>query len=108
MNSTVFTPENLFPCAVDFLQRHQDEHLIGQQEHLISRCVEHLVATAEVSAETAHIVAMQALGDIGSRRRRHYIDLSRSTSFALFLVDGQGKRHAYTIADLAARLGLQT
>lgn len=105
MTQTAIPHTALFPAALAFLQQHEAEHLAPDTERLVAHCVAHLVSGAEVSAAKAHDTTMQALGELECRRRREYIDCSRTTSFTLFLVDSHGKRHAFTVADLIARIG---
>lgn len=90
----------LRPLALAFLQQHEAEHLAHDQARLVDRCVAHLVDAAECSASTARDSTMQALGELSARRRHGHIDCTRTTSFALFLVDGGGTRRAITIAAL--------
>jgi hypothetical protein len=90
----------LYPLALTFLQQHEAEHLAHDQERLVDRCTAHLVELGQCSASSARDTTMQALGELSARRRIGHIDMTRSTSFTLFLVDAQGQRRALTIASL--------
>ena len=90
----------LYHLAFIFLQTHEGEHLAHDQHRLVSRCIDHLVLSSEVSADTAKDVTMQALGELTSRRRREYIDCTRTTSYTLFLVDATGQRRAFLLSEL--------
>lgn len=100
MNSILNSPHTL---ALTFLQKYEPA-LSTAQERVAQLCISHLVDTAVCSASTARDITMQALGELTARRRPEYIDCSRTTSFALFLVDAKGKRHTFTIADLLGLL----
>lgn len=90
----------LYTRALCFLQAHEGEHLAHDFHRLASRCIDHLVEDAHVSCQTAKDVTMQAFGEFTARRRREYIDCSRTTSYALFLVDDKGERIVFTLTEL--------
>lgn len=100
MTHTAMQTSPLYPIAFDFLQAHQGEHLDPDQHRLVTRCISQLIDKADVSYETAKDVTLQAFGELAARGRREYIDCNRTTSYTLFLVDGQGKKRAYTLAEL--------
>lgn len=90
----------LYTRAFAFLQTHEGEHLTHDQNNLVDRCIAHLVADAHVSYDTAKDTTLQALGELSARRRLEYIDCSRTTSYALFLVDVKGEKRVFTVAEL--------
>lgn len=95
--------DDLHAMAMTFLMRHEAEHLDRDRHLLVARCVQHLVESACVSADTAEDVALQAIGEIESRHRREYVDLARTTSFAVFVHDPvSGRKRVFTVADLMA------
>lgn len=86
--------------ALTYLRDHEDEHLSRDRDLLVERCVDHLVATAYVSAETARTATMQALGELLSRSSKAAIDCTRTTSFTLFMTDDRGNPVVLLAADL--------
>src|SRR4051794_34274374 len=93
--------QNLHLLALAFLEQHQAEHLTPNRRLLVERCVSYLIDTAEVSAHTAEDAVLQALGEIESRQHREFVDLSRTTAFAVFIQDPlTGCKHVLTVADL--------
>lgn len=90
----------LYNSAFEFLQNHENEHLAPDQHLLVSRCITRLIDSASVSYDTAKDATLQAFGELAARGRREYIDCDRTTSYALFLVDADGKKRAYTLAEL--------
>jgi hypothetical protein len=97
---TAMTTTPLYTAAFDFLQSHQGEHLAPDQHLLVTRCINKIIDAAGVSYDTAKDATLQACGELSARGRREYIDCSRTTSYALFVVGQDGKRTAYTIAEL--------
>jgi hypothetical protein len=94
---------DLHTMAMTFLMRHEAEHLHHDRRLLVERCVRHLVELACVSADTAEDVVLQCVGEIESRDRREYVDLSRTTAFAVFVHDPvSGRKRVFTVADLMA------
>lgn len=90
----------IYSLAFDFLQAHQGEHLAPDQHLLVSRCITQVIDKANASYETAKDATLQAFGELSARGRREYIDMNRTTSYALFIVDATGERRAYTLAEL--------
>ena len=86
--------------ALSFLQDHEDEHLIRDRQRLVDRCIEHLVDSAGISADSARTVTLQALGELSARRSKVSIDCTRTTSFTLFLKDESGQAIVLMAADL--------
>lgn len=86
--------------ALSFLRAHEDEHLTSDQQRLADRCIEHLVDSAGISADTAHTVTLQALGELSARRSKVSIDCTRTTSFTLFMKDENGQQVVLIAADL--------
>ena len=95
------TQNDLYPLAMTFIAQHQAQHLEHDRRLLVERCVAYLIDTAGVSASTAEDATLQAVGEIESRCRREYIDLARTTSFAVFVHDPvSGRKRVFTVADL--------
>lgn len=102
----------LYTTAINFLIAHQDD-LAHVPHMLLTRCISHVIDQGDVSRDTAHVIAVQAAGELSARGRREYIDCSRTTSYALFLSDGTGKTKAVMIDALIriidqAQLGAPT
>jgi hypothetical protein len=94
---------DLHTIAMTFLKRHEAEHLERDRHLLIERCVSHLTDVAGVSSDTAEDVVLQTVGEIESRHRREYVDLARTTAFAVFVHDPvSGRKRVFTVADLMA------
>lgn len=92
---------NLHEVAMGYLLAHQAEHLSADRQHLIDRCARHLQAHHDCAAQRATVVTMQALGEMESRGNAAHVDISASTSFAIFLRDpASGATYVYTAADL--------
>lgn len=87
--------------ALSFLRDHEDEHLSADRQRLVDRCVEHLVNSTGISADTARTVTLQALGELSARRSNVSIDCTRTTSFTLFMKDESGQSVVLVAADLA-------
>jgi len=97
------TTPDLYPLAMTFIAQHQAQHLEHDRRLLVQRCVSYLIDAAGVSGSTAEDAALQAIGEIESRCRREYIDLTRTTAFAVFVHDPiSGRKRVFTIADLMA------
>lgn len=97
------TTPDLYPLAMTFIAQHQAQHLEHDRRLLVQRCVAYLVDAADVSVSTAKDAALQAVGEIESRCRREYIDLTRTTAFAVFVHDPvSGRKRVFTVADLMA------
>lgn len=94
---------HLHESALCFYARHQGEHLAPDRKRLIERCAEHLSDTFDASMRAAEDTALRAWGEIESRGQRCYIDLDRSTSYAVFVQDPDtGVRKVFTVNDLVA------
>jgi hypothetical protein len=90
----------LHEVAIGYLLTHQAEHLAHDRHYLIERCAEHLQGHG-ATVERAHIVALQALGEVETRATKAHIELTHCTSFAVFVVDPVTRaRIAFTAADL--------
>lgn len=93
--------QNLYLRAMTFLEQHQGAHLTPDRRLLVERCITHLIETTAVSAATAEDVALQAMGEVDSRHRREFVDLTRTTAFAVFVHDPlTGRKRVFTVADL--------
>ncbi|WP_125284921.1 hypothetical protein [Achromobacter denitrificans] len=72
---------------------------------LLERCTAHLMAMANCSKRTAATQAAQAIAEISSARSRVSLDMDRSTSHALFVVErATGNTRVISAAELAAIL----
>ena len=90
----------LHEVAIGYLLAHQAEHLTHDRHHLVGRCAQHLQDHG-ATAERAHIVALQALGELDTRATKAHVELTHCTSFAVFVVDPVTRaRIAFTAADL--------
>lgn len=95
----------LHEAALSFLLIHQAEHLHPDRPQLLARCANHLQQQHACSETRAMVATVQAMGEVESRGNAAHIDISASTSFAVFLRDPvSGHRYAFTAADLL-RLG---
>lgn len=75
---------------------------ILRDNHLLERCTAHLVALAGCSVATAATQAAQVIAEHDSARCRVSLDMDRSTSHALFVVDrAQGTTRVISAAELA-------
>lgn len=92
---------NLHQAAIGYLLAHQGEHLHRDRHHLLSRCTDHLRETHSVSDVSARVATLTALGEIEARGKEVHIDLNRTTSYTVFVVDPASKtRVAFTAASL--------
>lgn len=82
------------------MKRLDDEHPNEEKHRLVTRCIRALIDATGVSWDTAKDATMQALGELAARGRREYIDCDLTTSYTLFLVDAQGNKRAFTLAEL--------
>lgn len=72
---------------------------------LLERCTAHLMAVANCSKRTAATQAAQAIAEVSSARSRLILDMDRSTSHALFVVDrASGSTRVISAAELAVIL----
>ena len=94
----------VYSRAIEFLERHQGEHLAADQHRLFTRCVYHLVDHAGLDSREARRVTLQAAGELSARGRREYIDLDSTTSYALVVADAQGTKTCYTLGELLRAL----
>ncbi|CAB3850476.1 hypothetical protein LMG26858_01681 [Achromobacter anxifer] len=72
---------------------------------LLERCTAYLMAMANCSKRTAATQAAQAIAEISSARSRVSLDMDRSTSHALFVVErASGNTRVISAAELTAIL----
>ena len=86
--------------ALAFINQHAAEHLSHDVGKLIDRATSHLVQKYTIAVPTAHEVACQAWGEFESRNRPEYIDLSRTTSFCVFVRMSNGTSIALSAVEL--------
>jgi hypothetical protein len=87
--------------ALAFLAKHQGEHLEHDRTLLVERCVAHLIETEMVSSREAEVATLQALGEHESKRCKAYVDVSLTTSYAVFIRDPKnGRMRVFTVAEL--------
>ena len=92
---------NLHYTALAFIGKHQGEHLAPERRLLIDRCIAHLVETEWLSSREAEIVTLQAFGELESRKCSAYVDMSLTTSHAVFIRDPRTARmRVFTVAEL--------
>ncbi|GIX37996.1 MAG: hypothetical protein KatS3mg127_1235 [Silanimonas sp.] len=93
--------DELRHAAQRFYLRHQGEHLSPDRKRLIGRCVQHLSEAFGVSQRAAEDAALLAFAEHEARDLAAYIDLDRSTSYAVIVADpARGKRLVLTARDL--------
>lgn len=86
--------------AVELANSHRSTILRDNQ--LLERCTAHLVALAGCSVQTAATQAAQVIAEYDSARSRVTLDMDRSTSHALFVVDrDQGNTRVISATELA-------
>jgi hypothetical protein len=92
----------LHEAAVGYLLAHQGEHLSHDRALLVERCSDYLrTVDANVTRVTAEVTTLQALGELGARGNNVHIDLTKTTSYAVFVVDPVNKVSTFfTAADL--------
>ncbi|WP_146121030.1 hypothetical protein [Achromobacter sp. MYb9] len=72
---------------------------------LLERCTAYLMAVANCSKRTAATQAAQAIAEVSSARSRLTLDMDRSTSHALFVIDRtSGATRVISAAELAVIL----
>jgi hypothetical protein len=87
--------------ALAFLAKHQGEHLEHDRTLLVERCVAHLIDAEMVSSREAEVATLQALGEHESKRCKAYVDVSLTTSYAVFVRDPKnGRMRVFTVAEL--------
>ncbi|MBR8114454.1 hypothetical protein KDX10_32955 [Burkholderia cenocepacia] len=95
------TDKTLHYAALSFLAEHYGEHLDRDRALLIDRCVAHLIDTQLVSKREAEIATLQAYGERASRQCTAYVDVSLTTSHAVFIRDARnGMLRVFTVAEL--------
>jgi len=93
-------PNKLHTAAIGYLLAHQSEHLHPDRHRLVGRCADHLMESG-ISRDTANTVTLQALGEVQARATSAHVDMTRSTSYAVFVVDPVSKKTVcFTAADL--------
>jgi hypothetical protein len=96
---------SLHEAALGFLLAHQGEHLHHDRQQLLARCADHLQQQHDCTANRAMVTTVQAMGEVDARGTAAHIDISASTSFAVFVRDpASGLTYAFTAGDLL-RLG---
>ena len=81
---------------------HNRRPAILRDNHLLERCTAHLVALAGCSVASAATQAAQVIAELDSARSRVTLDMDRSTSHALFVVDrARGTTRVISAAELA-------
>lgn len=78
----------LHTAAISYLIAHQCEHLSHDRQMLVDRCSGHLrTLNTDISADTADVITLQALGEITARGNNAHLDLTKTTSYSVFVVD---------------------
>ena len=91
----------LHTAAISYLLAHQGEHLHPDRHRLVGRCADHLMESG-ISRDTATTISLQALGEVQARATLAHVDMTRSTSYAVFVVDPVSRKTVcFTAADLA-------
>lgn len=87
--------------AIGYLLANQNQHLNHDRNLLVGRCAAFLQERFGLDADRANVVSLQAIGEIDAKATNVHIDMQRSTSFAVFVVDPcTGVRIAFTAGDL--------
>ena len=90
----------LHTAAIGYLLAHQGEHLHPDRHRLVGRCADHLMESG-ISRDTATTISLQALGEVQARATSAHVDMTRSTSYAVFVVDPVSRKTVcFTAADL--------
>jgi hypothetical protein len=88
-------------AAERFYGRDQGEHLAGDRQGLVDRCIAYLINNFAISTRAAEDVAMQVISEIQSAGVQVFIDIERSTSQMVVLRDASlQKNHLVTVSDL--------
>ncbi|SAI47578.1 Uncharacterised protein [Bordetella ansorpii] len=76
-----------------------------RDNHLLSRCANHLMAICRCSQRTAETYAAQAIAELASHRSSVAFDIDRSTTYCLFVNDrASGTTRAISAAEVLALL----
>lgn len=102
MRTLTTTP--FYQRALEFLERHQGEHLAADQHRLLTRCIYNLTEHSNIDFDEARQVTLQAAGELSARNRREYIDLDHCTSYVLVVADSNGMKACYTLDELLRAL----
>lgn len=96
------TVDLLHAAALRWYAEHLGEHLNPDRDMAVKRCAAWLFGNYGAQPEPARNTALQALGTVEARATGAYIDVDRTTSHTLFLIDpASGREFAFTSADLA-------
>lgn len=89
-------------AATRWYHQHLGEHLHRDRALAAQRCASHLINEWGANAIRARDLSLQVLGSVESRASGAYIDVDRTTSHMLFLIDpARNRRVALTATDLA-------
>jgi len=94
----------LYTRAIQYLEKHQGEHLTPHIHHLVDRCAHHLLNYGADSLAQGRTIALQATGELSSRGSRAYIDLDHTTSYALFVSAHDGSKVCFTLSEVLRAL----
>jgi hypothetical protein len=87
--------------ALSFLAEHQGAHLEAERALLVDRCIAHLLAKHMISNREAEVITLQALGEYESRKCSAYVDMTLTTSHAVFIREPATARiRVFTVAEL--------
>lgn len=85
--------------AVAFIDQHQAQHL--HDEQLIARCASRLMREYNIPERMAIDAALHALAEVQARTQPAHVDISRSTSHVIHVVDPRdGRTVAFTASEL--------
>jgi hypothetical protein len=91
-------------AALLFLERHQCEHLSDDQQ-LVKRAVQHLVADFDVLTPTAEKIVHLAYSDLAATTDRQRLDIQTSTpTHTVFTEAGTGKVWAIPVSLIYERI----
>jgi hypothetical protein len=93
--------QTLHYVALAYLAEHQGAHLEHDRKLLVERCVAFLMDEHDISSREAEVATLQALGEFDSRRCKAYVDMTLTTSHAVFVRDpSNGRMRVFTVAEL--------
>lgn len=91
----------LHAAAMRWYGDHLAEHLAHDRALAVMRCTAWLLEGQVTDASTARVTALRALGAVEARANGAHIDIDRTTSHAVFLIDpASGREFAFTAHDL--------
>jgi hypothetical protein len=95
----IYRSDALFRHAAIYIESHQAQHLDNEQ--LVRRCCQHLVATMGIAEEAAVNYAMHALAFAQGKHVPAHFDANGCTSYVVRVVDPRtGLAYSLTASDI--------